>query len=228
MIQPHIESRTCIYIHHGTCWNPVPDEERHIYSLWFYPQSLRTSWRAVRFWQQTGHQIYAGSSMCSFSHSGLHFCYQVRWFGLCPSSSKDADKLVSDQFTDSYSVCGSVLHLQLFMEIIRFWSAENQQQMFLWTEPETFIMSEHNSGWRPDTCLTLSNHYWSVIKTSVDVLINRYTDVLIHVLTACVLRYNGFSLVYILLLLLLPLLREPSTCSTSGTKTDQHGSILHH
>ncbi|KAM8730910.1 piezo-type mechanosensitive ion channel component 2-like [Acanthopagrus schlegelii] len=33
---------------------------------------------------------------------------------------------------------------------------------------------------------------------------------------ACVLRYNGFSLVYILLLLLLPLLREPSTCSTSG------------
>ncbi|KAI3355619.1 hypothetical protein L3Q82_018446, partial [Scortum barcoo] len=33
---------------------------------------------------------------------------------------------------------------------------------------------------------------------------------------ACVLRYNGFSLVYILLLLLLPLLPEPSSSSTSG------------
>ncbi|XP_027137598.1 piezo-type mechanosensitive ion channel component 2 isoform X3 [Larimichthys crocea] len=33
---------------------------------------------------------------------------------------------------------------------------------------------------------------------------------------ACVLRYNGFSLVYVLLLLLLPLLPEPSICSTSG------------
>ncbi|XP_068604378.1 piezo-type mechanosensitive ion channel component 2-like [Brachionichthys hirsutus] len=33
---------------------------------------------------------------------------------------------------------------------------------------------------------------------------------------ACVLRYNGFSLVYALLLLLLPLLPEPSTAATSG------------
>ncbi|XP_041817254.1 piezo-type mechanosensitive ion channel component 2-like isoform X2 [Chelmon rostratus] len=33
---------------------------------------------------------------------------------------------------------------------------------------------------------------------------------------ACVLRYNGFSLVYVLLLLLLPLLPEPSASSTSG------------
>ncbi|KAM9337588.1 piezo-type mechanosensitive ion channel component 2-like [Symphorus nematophorus] len=33
---------------------------------------------------------------------------------------------------------------------------------------------------------------------------------------ACVLRYNGFSLVYILLLLLLPMMPEPSTSSTSG------------
>ncbi|XP_029698625.1 piezo-type mechanosensitive ion channel component 2-like [Takifugu rubripes] len=34
---------------------------------------------------------------------------------------------------------------------------------------------------------------------------------------ACVVRYNAFSLVYILLLLLLPLLPEPAPSSTAGT-----------
>lgn len=32
-----------------------------------------------------------------------------------------------------------------------------------------------------------------------------------HVFTACVLRYNGFSLVYVVLLLLMPLLQDPTS-----------------
>lgn len=67
-------------------------------------------------------------------------------------------------------------------------------------------------------CVLLKTCNSSVLSISIDWLIDAFT--------ACVLRYNGFSLVYVVLLLLLPLLPEPSSSSTSGTKTDRYWSIL--
>ena len=88
------------FLHHQT-WRGVlralPRPRFRQLSLpWFYPQSLRTSRWVVRVWQQTGRQIYVGSSLCSFSHSVLCFYYRVWSLGLYLSSSKDADKLVSN------------------------------------------------------------------------------------------------------------------------------------
>ncbi|XP_060920541.1 piezo-type mechanosensitive ion channel component 2-like [Labrus mixtus] len=59
-------------------------------------------------------------------------------------------------------------------------------------------------------------------------IIDGFTDSLICVFTACVLRFNGFSLVYVLLLLLLPLL--PDASPSSGTNTDPSpstGNVCH-